>query len=186
VARCVRPDVIRLDGCFGDLAGIRADENKSCSMRERRGAWYPRTAWGIARDAVYSVPDDEMAVGSTLGGPTVCTLIKGIGAIEKVYSIESGATVFGTLVLHHWDEQTGMHLAPAETGTFTLHPEHQERDFVRATNVAVHEDIFVLSGHPHEDGEVDPPAVYYQVELRNDGAEPAHIATWLYCRTVDR
>ncbi len=135
-----------------------------------------------ARDAVYTVPDDEMAAGSTLGSPTVCILIKGTGALEKVYSIETGATVCGTLVLHHWDEQTGMHLAPAETGTFTLHPEHQERDFVLTTNVAVHEDIFVLSGHPHEDGEVDPPAVYYQVELRNDGAEPAHIATFAFCQ----
>ena len=135
-----------------------------------------------AREAIYTVPDNELAVGSTLGGPLVCTVIKGTGAIEKVYSIETGQTLFGTLVLHHWDEQTGMHLLPLEGGVFTLHPEHQERAFTLANQVTVHEDIFALSGHPGEDGAVDPPAVYYTVELRNDSDDEAQIATYAFCQ----
>jgi len=135
-----------------------------------------------AREAIYTVPDNELAVGSTLGGPTACAIIKGTGAIEKVYSIEMGETVFGTLVLHHWDERTGMHLAPLTDGIFTIHPEHQERAFTLANQVAVHEDIFVLSGQPHPDGAVDPPAVYYTVDLRNEGADDAPIATYAFCQ----
>jgi len=135
-----------------------------------------------AWNARYVLPDNEMAVGSTLGGPKVCTLIKGTGAIEKIYSIEAGVTVFGTVVLHHWDERTGMQLSPVETGTFTLHPEHQERDFTLPNKVAVHEDIFVLSGHPSPNGAVDPPAVYYAVELRNDAVDDAHVCTYAFCQ----
>jgi len=135
-----------------------------------------------ARNAAYTIADDEMAVGSTLGGPTVCTLIKGTGAIEKVYSIETGVTVFGSLVLHHWDEQTGMQLAPVETGTFTLYPEHQERAFKLPNRVRVSEDIFVLSGQPDSDGSVDPPAVYYTVELHNESEIETHIGTYAFCQ----
>ncbi|HEV7128076.1 MAG TPA: GH116 family glycosyl hydrolase [Ktedonobacterales bacterium] len=135
-----------------------------------------------ARVAVYSVPDNQMAVGSTLGGPRVCAIIKGTGAIEKVYSIDLGETVFGALVLHHWDERTGTHLAPLVDGTFTLHPEHQEHTFTLLNEVAVHEDIFVLSGKPEPDGTVDPPAVYYTVDLRNDSDSQVCIASYAFCQ----
>ncbi len=157
-----------------------------------------------ARVAIYTLPDNEMAVGSTLGGPRACMIIKATGAIEKVYSIETGETVFGALVLHHWDERTGMNLAPIHPGTFIIHPEHQEHRLTLANGVAVHEDLFVLSGDPGQelshqpdrrrpaigkrtsrdtgknDG-LDPPAVYYAVELRNDTAEEACIATYAFC-----
>jgi hypothetical protein len=135
-----------------------------------------------AHDAVYTIPDDEMAAGSTFGGPLAGALIKGTGAIEKVYCVATGETVFGTLVLHHWDSCTGMHLAPVAAGTFTLHPEHQEHHFVLSNDVAVHEDIFVLSGAPGIDGTVDPPAVYYAVTLHNQSADDAHIATYAFCQ----
>jgi len=132
------------------------------------------------RVAIYTVPDHQMAVGSTLGGPKTCAIIKATGALEKVYSVDLGQTLFGALVLRHWDERTGLHLTP-RAGTFTLHPEHQEHDFHLANGVHVHEDIFVLSGHPGEDGSVDPPAVYYTVELRNDADEELSIATYAFC-----
>ncbi len=134
-----------------------------------------------AREAVYIVPDNELAAGSTLGGPNICTVLKGTGAIEKIYSIETGQTIFGTLVLHHWDDETGMPLDPAGGGAFTLHPEHQERNYTVENQVSIHEDIFVLSGHPTKTGTVDPPAVYYTVELRNNGDRTAHIATYAFC-----
>ncbi len=132
------------------------------------------------RVAIYTVPDHQMAAGSTLGGPKVCATIKATGALEKVYSVDLGQTLFGALVLHHWDERTGLHLTP-HGGTFTLHPEHQEHDFHLVNGVAVHEAIFVLSGHPGEDGAVDPPAVYYTVDLRNDAHEEVSVATYAFC-----
>jgi len=135
--------------------------------------------------AIYRVPDHQMAVGSTLGGPKVCTVIKATGAIEKVYSTDLGETLFGTLVLHHWDERTGMHLTP-QAGMFTLHPEHQEHDFHLADGVHVHEDIFVLSAAPADDGTVDPPAVYYTVRLRNDSPWESHTSTYAFCELRGR
>ncbi len=72
-------------------------------------------------------------------------VIKATGAIEKIYSIDAGEDVFGTLVLHHWDERTGMQLDPLP-GTFTLHPERKSTAFALTNGVAVHETIFVLSG----------------------------------------
>ncbi len=133
------------------------------------------------RVAIYTVPDHQMAKGSTLGGPKVCAVIKATGALEKVYSVDLGAALFGTLVLHHWDERTGLHLSPRQ-GSFTLHPEHQEHDFYLANGLAVHEDIFVLSGPPGADGAVDPPAVYYTVDLRNDSSEELSISTYAFCQ----
>ena len=46
--------------------------------------------------------------------------------------------------------------------------------------VSVHETIFVLSGKPEADGTVDPPGVYYAVELHNTGGEPAEMQTYAY------
>jgi len=135
------------------------------------------------RVGLYRVPDGEMSAGSTLGAPKVCAVIKATGAIEKVYSVDWGWNVFGTVVLHHWDDETGAHLTP-RAGDFLLHPEHQERRFTLSNGVHVHEDIFVLNGPPGEDGgdEVDPPAAYYTVRLRNDTDETARIASYAFCQ----
>ncbi len=76
-----------------------------------------------------------------------------------------GKTVFGTVVAHHWDRSTGIALIPLP-GDFLIHPAHQEHRFTLFNGVEVHEDIFVRSGTPKDQG--DPPAVYYEVELHND------------------
>ena len=133
------------------------------------------------RVAMYTVPDDGMVTGSTLGGPKVCAVIKATGAIEKVYSSDLGEVLFGTLVLRHFDERTGIHLSQARPGTFTIHPEHQEHAFSLSNGVIVLETVFVLSGLPQHDGAVDPPAVYYQVRLRNESDEACALscAGWL-------
>ncbi|MGH7736920.1 MAG: MGH1-like glycoside hydrolase domain-containing protein [Candidatus Tyrphobacter sp.] len=126
--------------------------------------------------SAYHVPDDQMAAGSTLGSPKAALIIKATGAVEKFYSIDAGKTVLGTLVLHHWDEQTGIGLIPMP-GEFIIHPEHQEHSFSLFNGVAVHEDIFVLSGAPQAK-HVDPPSAYYTVELRNDTERDIRVATY--------
>src|SRR5579885_3510974 len=134
------------------------------------------------RMAIYSMPDDQLAVGSTLGGPLVCTIIKATGAIEKVFDIATGMNLFGTLVLHYWDERTGMNLDDLRPGTFTIHPEHQEHHYPLSNGLMVRENVFVLNSGAHEQGEPDPPAVYYTVELRNDAGEEMQIGTYAFCR----
>ncbi len=117
-----------------------------------------------------------MAAGSTLGSPKAALIIKATGAIEKFYSIDAGKSVFGTLLLHHWDQETGIALIPMQ-GEFVIHPHHQEHRFSLFNEVSVNEDIFVRSGTPQAD-RVDPPAAYYIVELRNDTQRDVRIATY--------
>lgn len=130
--------------------------------------------------AAYEVPDNELAVGSTLGGPKVAIIIKANGAIEKVFGIDTGQTFFGTMILRHYDRLTGMHLEQDRPGTFILNPEHQEHTYSFSNHLQVHEDIFVLNGKPGEDGSVDVPAVYESVTLHNNGTEPVEIVTYAY------
>ncbi len=127
----------------------------------------------------YVVPDDEVSAGSTLGGPKICAVIKATGAIEKVYSIDAGETLIGTVVVHHWDERAGIRLMP-EPGHFVFRPESQEHQFSLSNGVHVRETIFVLSGAPDGD-RVDPPAVYYAIRLHNESPEEVQIGTYAYC-----
>ena len=128
----------------------------------------------------YVIGDDEMAVGSTLGGPRICMTIKASGAIEKIYSIDAGEVLFGTLVLHFWDTGTGAKLLPLR-GHFVIHPEHQEHFYDLPNHVSVHETLFALSGTPR-DGTVDPPAAYYRVGLHNKGPGAAAFSTYAFCQ----
>src|SRR5690242_10595191 len=132
------------------------------------------------RVAVYEVSDDEMAAGSTLGGPKIVAAIKATGALQNVWSIEAGREVFGTTVLRHYDEQTGMPLLQLKPGTFRIHPEHQEHLFTLINDVFLHETVFVLSG-PLDGGKAaDPPAVYLMLTARNDGAATRRMATYAF------
>jgi hypothetical protein len=141
----------------------------------------------VARDfgqsehsAIYQIADDQLAVGSTLGGPKAAVIIKATGAIQTIYAIDSGVSAFGTVSLRHYDEITGMHLAADGPGMFIIHPEHQEHMYSLTNGVHVHETIFVLSGKPQDDGEVDPPGVYLAVTLRNNGSDTARVQTYAH------
>lgn len=125
--------------------------------------------------AQYTIADDQMAAGSTLGSPKATLLLKSTGAIEKLYSPEFGVEVFGTLVLHHWDAISGVPLTP-RTGTFEIYPAHQRHRFELSNGVAVSENVFLLSGVPlgHQ---VDPPAAYYVAEMRNETGSAVRVGT---------
>jgi len=139
----------------------------------------PRTL-GTGENATYVVRDDEVAAGSTLGGPRLCMTIKASGAIEKIFSVDAGAVLFGTLVLHFWDTSTSAKLLPLP-GRFVIHPEHQEHFYDLPNHVSVHETLFALSCAPH-DGAVDPPAAYYRVRLHNNGPDAATMSAFAFCQ----
>jgi glycogen debranching enzyme len=129
--------------------------------------------------AKYTVGDDEMAAGSTIGAPKAMIVLKATGAIEKFYSPELGKDVFNTLVLHHWDELTKVPLT-ARRGTFDIYPERQSHQFTLSNGVAVTEDVFLLNGVPtgERKREIDPPAAYYRVRLHNETGRRVSIATY--------
>lgn len=129
---------------------------------------------------VYDVADSQMATGSTLGAPRIVVLIKATGAIEKVYSPEAGEGMIGTIVAHHWDEDSGINLRPLP-GTFYIHPERQEHTFELTNGIQVTECIHVLNSQPVGD-KADPPAAYYSITLRNITEERAHVATYLFAQ----
>lgn len=132
------------------------------------------------RAAVYRVADDELATGSTLGGPKIVATIKATGAINGVYASDFGRSVFGTVVLRHYDERVGMPLAQETPGHFFIHPEHQEHEFPLQNGLVVHEDIFVLSGKPEAGEAVDPPAAYLAVEIRNPTSSEIPVSTYAF------
>ena len=130
--------------------------------------------------AEYVVADGELAEGSTLGGPKLCLTIKATGAIEKLYAIDAGRTFFGSVVVHHWDEATGVQLAPLP-GTFSLYPERQRHDFTLANGVRVCETIFALNVGP-DDPATDVAAAYYTIRFRNESDAEAKIGTYAICQ----
>lgn len=131
----------------------------------------------------YAISDREMSVGSTLGAPKGALIIKATGALEKIFSCEAGVDVFRSLVIHHWDRESGIPLLPSP-GEFVVHPDRQEHIFELANGVAVHEKIFMLNGPTNgsDSHDVDPPAAYYTVELRNNGERAADMATYASIR----
>lgn len=128
----------------------------------------------------YEIADSQMAAGSTLGSPKAIMIIKATGAIEKFYSSDIGLEMIGTVLLNHWDDRTGIPLAPLP-GTFRIHPEHQEHIFRLSNGIRVHERLFVLSGQP-KGKTIDPPAGYYDIELYNDTQEKAEISTYAFAQ----
>lgn len=132
------------------------------------------------RIATYDVSDQQMAVGSTLGGPKATTIIKASGAIEKIYSSDAGETMIGTIVLQHWDEESGISLSNLP-GSFHIHPDRQDHLFALSNGIEIHEWLFILSGKmPHE--ELDPPAAYYQLELHNPTQQSVKLGTYAFAQ----
>lgn len=130
------------------------------------------------RIAVYDVPDDQMAVGSTLGGPKITLIIKSTGAIEKIYSPDCGKTMISTVVVHHWDAETGIALRGLP-GTFFIHPDRQDHVFRLANGMEVRESIFALNSKQVGD-DIDPPAAYYTCVLNNDTERPVTLASYAF------
>ncbi len=129
----------------------------------------------------YRLTDHDLAAGSTLGSPKLQLKIKATGALEHVYSVDTGSALFGAFVLKHWDETTGMKL-DAISGHFFLYPEHQEHRYMLSNGVYVFEDIFVYSPSPGDDGIVAPPLAYYIIDFTNDSEEEQRIGTYAFAR----
>ncbi len=121
-----------------------------------------------------------MAAGSTFGAPKIVIVLKATGAIERVYSSDAGQLMLGTIVVHHWDEDSGINLRPL-AGTFYIYPESQEHIFKLPNGVEITERVCVLNSKPVGD-DVDPPAAYYSLTLKNDTASTARIATYAFAQ----
>ncbi len=126
-------------------------------------------------DGSYVVAADALAVGSTLGGPTLAVKLLANGAIEHVHSIRSGRDLVRGFDVHHWDARTGVRLARGPRGSFELKPDRQVHRYVLAGTVHVESTTFVLAGEPG-DGTL-PDACYVLICARNEGHRAIELAT---------
>ncbi len=138
---------------------------------------------GAHRVEPYTLPDHQLAVGSTLGSPKAVLVVKATGALEKLYSCEAGTDVFGTLLVRHWDAHSGVALR-RQSGSVVIAPERQEHHLEYSEGIAACERIFTLNAQPRgaDPDEIDPPAAYYDVELRNEGDRTVELASYAAIR----
>ncbi len=128
----------------------------------------------------YVLDDDEMAQGSTLGAPRCCVILKPTGAIAKIYSSDAGYDYFGALGLHYWDRRSKVRLA-SHGGEFHIHPERQDHVYQLDNGVRVHEQVFPYNDDGKDGTGIPVPAVYYRIQLTNEGAAPASFDVYALC-----
>ncbi len=126
----------------------------------------------------YRVGDDSMSAGSTLGAPRVCCILKATGAIEKVFCVDAGRSLIGTFLLQHWDTDSGTRI-PRLSGTFGIHPEYQDHDYLLENGVEVTESVFALNRGGAQ--APDPPLVYVLVRYCNTLPETIAMDTYAIC-----
>jgi hypothetical protein len=126
----------------------------------------------------YRVSDDDMAAGSTLGSPRVCCILKATGAIEKVFSVDAGRALIGTFLLNHWDSDSGTRIGRL-SGTYGIHPEYQDHEYLLENGVEVIESVFALNRGGVD--APDPPLVYVLVRYRNTLPETIEMDTYAIC-----
>ncbi len=136
---------------------------------------------------IYSLPDSELAVGPSLGNSAVWVNIKGTGAIERVFNVRVGESLFGAVSVryalasrsieapgdhrHEREDALAVPLRPGDSGSVELHPAYQRRHFCLAGSIRVSETTFV----PLRDvGSVegDPPVAFVRVTLTNADSAP--------------
>ena len=124
----------------------------------------------------YRVADSDLATGSTLGSPRVCCVLKATGAIEKVFSVDAGATLVSTFLIQHWETRSGARLTRLP-GTFGIHPEYQDHKYLLSNGIDVSEATFALSRGRDDDAAV----VYVLVSYRNTLSQPVEMSTYAFC-----
>src|ERR671934_1530794 len=138
----------------------------------------------------YTLPDDALAMGASLGNSALWVNTKGTGAIERIFSVDVGQSLAGAITIRYagtdpcpvagadglaGDARSPLYagLHPAEPGTFEIHPAYQRHHFTLAGTVRVSETTFVPLT-----GEDDLPVLYQVVALHNGGPGPQRLRVY--------
>jgi glycogen debranching enzyme len=154
---------------------------------------------GKERLLIYELPEEALGAGSSLGNDKGWVNSKATGALERLFSLDLGQVVFGSLNLRYSSEQHGLLplgntpsqpeqkadarpqpkkrvlLEQSRPGRFRIHPAYQEREFDLPGSLSVTETLFM----PHTP-DVDPAVAYQVIELRNDSTFPRSIRIFAY------
>jgi hypothetical protein len=127
----------------------------------------------------YKLVETDLEMGSSLGNSAIWLNTKSTGAIERIFSIERGINIFGSISLRYGGTGSSLRSA-AETrrrapsdvryigldrdgpADVEIHPVYQRRRFSNGGAIAVTETLFVPLGADM----VDAPVVYISVELQ--------------------
>ena len=134
----------------------------------------------------YTIPDDQLAMGASLGNSSLWVTTKGTGAIERVFSCAIGQSLLNAVLIRYAGpglyrsgriaEASSEDGAPSYLelhqdipGEFEIHPAFQRHRFSIAGGLTVVETTFLpLTCDCTAGGE--PSLVYQEVELRNTSA----------------
>jgi glycogen debranching enzyme len=144
----------------------------------------------------YSVADDTLDMGASLGNSALWVTTLGTGAIQQVFETQLGELLLNSMCIryagpghrpleHGITPETGsasyVTLEQEEQGSFDIHPAYQRHRFAVAGAVQVTETIFLPLG-PGVEAPDDPPLVYQLVELRNENDVPTAVRVFGYAR----
>ncbi|HEY3281033.1 MAG TPA: hypothetical protein VGN26_02055, partial [Armatimonadota bacterium] len=158
---------------------------------------------GKERLLVYELPEDALGAGSSLGNDKAWINSKATGALERLFSLDLGQVVAGSMVVRYSAPQHGLvpdaalpgqgprqrgaychhegrvHLNQARPGVFRIHPGYQERAFDLPGSIAVRETLFIPNTL-----EEDPAVVYQVITLRNESSStrPLHVTAFANLR----
>lgn len=153
---------------------------------------------GKDRLLVYELPEDSLAVGSSLGNDSVWINSKATGALERLFSLDIGQMVAGSMVVRYSTDQHGLlshtrtgadqdataafcrldarvQLEQNRSGTFRIHPAYQQRSFPLPGGLQVDETLFVP-----RTAKADPPIAYQILNLRNLSPEARNVRIYAY------
>ncbi len=145
----------------------------------------------------YSVADDTLDMGASLGNSALWVTTLGTGAIQQVFDTDLGELLLNSMCVryaglgrrpleHGVTPDAGsapsyVTLEQEEQGSFDIHPAYQRHRFAVAGAVQVTETVFVPLG-TGTDPPDDPPLVYQMVHLRNENDVSIALRVYGYAR----
>lgn len=115
----------------------------------------------------YTIPDTDLAHGTSLGNARAWAASKGTGAIQSLFSTEVGVEVTGSLAIGFFspyrdllmygrDEEAGrkigadtiVRVAQSGVGRFNIHPAYQEHSYELIDRIYVRGEYRALRGRP--------------------------------------
>lgn len=141
----------------------------------------------------YTVSDEALSMGASLGNSAVWVTTLATGAIQHVFDVESGQDLLETIFIryattghrplegrasHDTGETSYVGLSQVGPGTLEIHPAYQRHSFNTAGSVAISETVFV----PLFGGHRDPAVVYQVIDLKNLNPFPVRLRAFGFAR----
>ena len=144
----------------------------------------------------YTINEKEIAVGASLGNSSIWVNAKATGAIERVFNVSVGESLFGAIYVRyassgqrllakrpgepeHHDEGY-VWLVPDVPATIEVHPAYQRRRYPLAGYLEVTETVWVPLQDPASGA--DPPLLFIDLELHNAGQLAQNIRVVSFAR----